>query len=454
MTLTKHREGSLGELWSISFPLMISSLSILLMLFVDRLLLARYSTEALNAAVNAATLGWAFIFSWFVLTNISEVFVAQHNGAKRYTQFGAPVWQMIWMSLGSVVFFIPMAIWGSDFFYGSGPDRAMESQYFFWMMVFGPTFPLYSALCGFFVGQGRTTIITLLAVAANVVNALLDVILIYGWEGMVPSMGIVGAAISTSGSLVFQIIVLGAVFLKPSYRKAFGTDNYAFNWSLLKDCLKIGFPGAAFVALEILGWAAYYEMMRYRGDNFILIAGVCQSLALLLFFFAEGISKAATTIAGNLIGAERQYNIPRLFMNGIRLHFIFFTAMIALFVLGVDVYMEQFIGDLTHARKESLEDSLRTGLLCILFYMLFEGIRMLISGILTAAGDTLFLLVGGTLSVWFLLIIPIFTIVVLGKGTMEAASMLCVLYSFGSAILYFWRFMGGKWKTSCIEGAS
>src|ERR1700722_1672002 len=118
MTLTKYREGSLGELWSMAFPLMISSFSILLMLFVDRLLLARYSTEALNAAVNAATLGWSFVFSWFVLTNISEVFVAQHNGAKRYQEFGAPVWQMIWVALGSILFFIPMAYWGSDLFYG------------------------------------------------------------------------------------------------------------------------------------------------------------------------------------------------------------------------------------------------------------------------------------------------------------------------------------------------
>ncbi len=450
MALTKYREGSIGELWSIAFPLMISSFSILLMLFVDRLLLAHYSTEALNAAVNAATLGWAFIFSWFVLTNISEVFVAQHNGAERYSQFGAPVWQMIWVALTSVFFFIPMAYWGSSAIYGDDPLREMERQYFFWMMVFGPTCPLYSALSGFFIGQGKTRIITILAVAANLVNVLLDLILIFGWKDWIPSLGITGAAIATSGSLVFQIIILGAIFLNKSNRFSFGTGNYHFNWTLIKQCLKIGFPGAAFIALEILGWAAYYEMMRFRGENFILIAGICQSLILLIFFFAEGISKAATAISGNLIGAKRQHFIHQVFLNGLRLHFLFFVFLIVMFMLGIDIYIDHFIGHFSLAKKAAIESSLQTGLLCIVFYTLFEGIRALIAGILTAAGDTLFLLVGGTLSVWLLLILPIYTIIILGQGSMEMASLLCVLYSISSALLYLWRFRQGKWKTCSI----
>jgi MATE family multidrug resistance protein len=73
MTLTRFPQGSFRELLSISLPLMLSSLSVMSMIFVDRLLLAHYSTEAMNAAVNATTFGWSLIGPWMVMASISEV---------------------------------------------------------------------------------------------------------------------------------------------------------------------------------------------------------------------------------------------------------------------------------------------------------------------------------------------------------------------------------------------
>src|SRR5262245_38661184 len=117
MALTKYQEGSLKELWSISFPLMITSFSVMLMLFVDRLMLAHYGIEAHNAAVTATTLGWAFLFGAGALTGIAEVFVAQYNGANQKQRLGEPVWQMIWLSLGTALCFIPLALWGTNLFF-------------------------------------------------------------------------------------------------------------------------------------------------------------------------------------------------------------------------------------------------------------------------------------------------------------------------------------------------
>jgi len=110
MSLTQHTPGSLRELWTISFPLMISLLAMTLMLFVDRWFLAHYSQEAFNAAVIATTLGWTFVISSMVLTSIAEVFVAQYNGAGFYHRLAEPVWQMIWLSLGLIFLFVPLAL--------------------------------------------------------------------------------------------------------------------------------------------------------------------------------------------------------------------------------------------------------------------------------------------------------------------------------------------------------
>ena len=82
------------------------------------------------------------------------------------------------------------------------------------MMMFGPTFAAYGALSGFFVGQGKTRLITLLAIGANVINALLDVCLIFGVQGFIHPMGVQGAAIATSIGSLFQMLVLLYFFLK------------------------------------------------------------------------------------------------------------------------------------------------------------------------------------------------------------------------------------------------
>lgn len=442
--LTKHPEGSLREISSLSFPLMLSSFSVVLMVFVDRLLLAHYSTEAMNAAVNATTLGWAFIGGWMSLASIAEVFVAQYNGAERLSKLGEPVWQMIWLSLASLVFFFPMAAWGSAFIYGR--EHLLEGEYFRWMLYFGPGFTLYAALSAYFIGQGKTRLVTGLALLTNLVNALLDIILIFGVEGWIPSLGVKGAAIATSSSALFQTIILGIIFLNRNNRQKSGTADFSFKWKPFLDCIRIGLPSAIFVVIEILGWAAYYWMMTSVGERYITIVGICQSVVILFYFFGEGIGKAAMTLCGNYIGAQRSNIVSSVISSGIRLHFVFFLLIMAFFFLCTDLIINQFLP----RGSENLYDSLITSLYLIQFYLLFEGLRVLFAGALTAAGDTTFLLIIGSLSVWILQVLPVYLIVVKWGAPVEASSMICVFYSFLACLIYYWRFKQDRWKEITI----
>lgn len=450
MSLTKYEEGSLRELWALALPLMLASFSVMSMVFVDRLLLAHYSTAAFNAAVEATTLGWSVVYGWMVLGGITEVFVAQYNGAGEKKKFGEPVWQMIWVSLASAFVFIPLAFWGVYLIYGTGPERLMEREYYRWMMIFGPTFPLYAALAGFFIGQGKTRLVMVLAVVANAVNALLDVALIFGIEGFVPSLGVKGAAIATSGSNVFQVIIMAMIFFSKSNREEHGTSNYAIEWKTLWQCIKVGLPNSIFVSVEILGWALFYAMMSAAGDSYITIAGVCQSVALLFYFFSEGVNKAASAITGNLIGGKRPWNISKMLFSGIRLHLIFFIGMVAFFLLGTDFAIQIFLPHVEAERLELLYESLVMGLLFLIVFMLFEGIRMLLAGILTAAGDTLFLLVAGSTSVWLFLVIPVYWVVFHQQAGIVVAMSFWIFYSGLAAVVYAMRYAQGKWKTISI----
>lgn len=451
MGLTKHPEGSLRELWALSFPLMISAFSVMAMIFVDRLLLARYSTEAFNSAVNATTFGWAFIFFAMSLGNITEVFVAQYNGAGQFKKLGQPVWQMLWLSLFSILFFFPLSWWGGELFYGLSTEHEMKRNYFGWMMLFGPSYAMYASLCGFFIGQGKTKLITCLAIFANLLNALLDLILIFGVEGWIAPMGITGAAIATSIGSLFQTVILGYFFLKKKNREMFGTSDYTFDASIFRKCLRIGLPNAFFAFFELLGWASFYAMMTTASERHITIIGICQSVIILFFFFGDGVGKAATAIAGNLIGAGRPGMISKIIVSGVKLHVIFFTLIILGLSVSTDFVIKQF---LPHASPETLNQmhgSLIFSLYGILVHLFLEWIRTLFAGILTAAGDTLFLLVSGGILMWTTLVLPIYFFVVRSHGSVESGVVICCLFSIGIVATTFWRYTSGRWKSISIR---
>ena len=450
MSLTRFPEGSLRELFKIALPLMISSLSVMAMIFVDRLLLAHYSTEALNAAVNAMTLGWGPIFAWMTLATIAEVYVSQFNGAGEKKKIGPAVWQMIWLSFFSILFFIPLALWGGEWIYGNNPLYHLENDYFKWMLLFAPSIPLYAALCGFFVGQGKTTLVTITALVANIINAGLDLIMIFGLPGWFEPMGVKGAAIATTGSSIFQTLALAFVFLNRQNRKNCGTGQYKLIPSYLWKMVKIGLPAAILIGIELMGWATYYIMMTAMSEKHITIAGIAQSVVILFLFYADGVGKAASVITGNLIGAKKGELISKVIKAGAKLHLLFFVVCLLLFFLFSDLITLQFLPLADNETIIAMAESINICLLTICFYLLFEGIRMLFSGVLTAAGDTMFLLIGGSTSVWLLMVLPIYFIVVQGDSTIEVASIICAVYSLLAAIFYSLRFWQGKWKKISI----
>jgi MATE family multidrug resistance protein len=454
--------GSLKEMWRLSFPLMISFLSLFTMIFVDRIFLSFYSTEALNAAASAGTLSWSLILGWSTLASLAEVFVAQYNGAKQYTMLGEPVWQMIWFSGLSIFFFFSMAIWGTSLFYGEPHPTNFQYDYFNCTMFFSPAAVLVAALTAFFVGQGKTSIMKWLALLGNIVNVILDPILIFGVKGIVPSMGINGACIATGIGISVQAVVLFYLFLKKSNRERYGTANWRFKLAPFLQCIKIGAPPAVFVFIELLGWSIFYWMMTKISTEHILVSSICQSILLLFVFFGLGLEKGAAIVAGNLIGAKKIDKVQNVLFSGCKLIGLFSLVILLFLIIYPDFLINLFLKNpqalegsvhfesLTVEYLNSIRSSVRMGLVLIALYMIIEDTRWLINGILTAAGDTLFLMISGAGCVWLFLLLPTYFFVLKPKANIQLAFVIWVVYSLIASLLFYFRFNQGKWKERAL----
>ncbi|MBS4168653.1 MATE family efflux transporter [Parachlamydia sp. AcF125] len=448
-----YTSGNLKEVWKTSLPLMFSWLSVVLMTFVDRLYLARYSTSALNSTVTSGTIAMAFTYGLQTLCEMGGVLVAQYNGAQQYRQIGPVIWQVLWITLFSFVFFIPLSFWGSDFLFANSSQGILEKEYFSNLVLFGPALGLLGSISGFYIGRGFTSVITKVVIVGNISNVFLDPLLIFGWGETFPAMGIKGAAIATGISWVMQGLILFLCFIRANNQKIFDASAWRLDPKLLRDCLKIGLPTTLFIVLEIGGWGIFYMMMRDAGPTHILVSGICQSILILFVFVGCGVQKGVAAIAGNLIGAQKTEHLNQLMWSGVSIITGYFLLTCIPLIFFPDFMISCFLqnsgsveGATMVADLENLRPLLHFGLACTCIYLYLEDLRMVFSGILLGAGDTFFLMVSGVLAVWLFLLIPSYVIIVHSQASVEVSIGIWVFYSLSALLIPLYRFYFGKWR--------
>lgn len=452
--------GSVKELWKMSFPMMITFLSLSAMLFVDRIFLSWHSSESLMAAVTSGTLSWAFICFVTTLTSMSEVFVSQFNGANELKKIGNPVWQMLWLCLFSFAFFIPSALLLTPLIFPA-QIAPLENAYFAFFMYTGPLFCIGTAVTGFFIGRGFPRIIQWMAIIGNLVNIILDPIFIFGIKGFFPAFGMMGAAYATLLGTLVQAGVLFLIFLKKKYHEDFGTRSWKFDRKIFLSCLRVGLPPALFIFIELVGWTFFYIMMKGISKQHIFIAGICQSILILFFFVGWGLEKGCIALAGNFIGQKKPETVNKVLFSAVKILGGFAALLAIILVIYPEPLIDWFFQSplaVTEAGEVSIDGVdiaqsktlIKSALILMFFYIILENLRWIVNGVLTAAGDTFFLLLAGTFSLWFFCLIPIYFFVYIPKSTIAHAYGIQIVYAGLSASIIYARYFSGKWKTKTL----
>ncbi len=421
------------------------------MLFFDRLILAQYSTTAMNAAVAAGIMCITLGFFVYGIAAISEVFVGQYNGANKPEKLGEPVWQMIWLCIFAWICFIPIAVWGGAPLLAKTlePDGVPYIKVY---MLFGALLPMSGAIAGFFVGQGRTQIILVASVIGNVVNLILDIFFVFGVEGWIPSMGTKGAALATGIGLLVQVLILLAMFLSPHNRKAHNTHIWKFIWDPFWKCVKVGTPSAVSHLLELAAWSILTNVVALVSDAHITVYAVGQTLFILFTFGVEGLYKAIIAISSNYIGANRHDVIPETMRAAVRLTVIASSLLLIPLIIWPEPLIYVCLGDYTGSMPfDTIVGLIKTSLIFVWFFFIADMLAWTSIGVLTGAGDTKFVMVANAITSWSFALVPTYTLVVIMGYGPVTPWILAVVYGGLNALVFYLRYKGGKWKTLSIQ---
>ena len=441
--LTRFPSGSASEIIRISGPLMLNALSVNLMMFCDRLILTKYDINAMTAIAGVTMVLSVFQFCGVGITSIAEVFVGQHNGAGRDRRIAEPVWQMIWFALLLNFIYWPSAYLFDDILLA--PQFREQGTQFFHIMM-GTIFlsPLCGAIASFYIGRGQVKMVTIAVIVSNSINMVLNYCLILGVNGIIEPMGAKGAAIGTSISLAINFLIMFIPFLFVKANTKYRTWHAKLKPALMIECLRIGFPNAIAFSAQIAGWTFLTYIIAGMPKEYIIVSTIAQSFYMIYEFANEGVQKAISAITSNFIGANHINYAYKTMVSAFKILLGAAAFLFLPYILFPDMHVGLFLDAGTDS--EYLWHQTRLAMVGVMLVFFFDGVSWMFSGILTAGGDTKYIMYANIASVWLFAVIPAYIWLNYFPST---PSTMCLFifpaYTLSNFIMMYYRFKSKKW---------
>lgn len=452
--------GGYRELMRIAYPLIVSTASFTLMQFADRVFLARFSPEAIQAALPAGILAFTLISFFHALAGYASAFVSQYHGAGDSVGCVRATGQALWLSLASAPLIwalVPAGRWAMTRA-GHAPEVLAEEIVYFCILMWGGfAVCLVGALSGFFNGRGDTRTTMIATVAGNLVNLALDYAMIFGRWGF-PRRGIAGAAWATViGSLVTAAI-LGARF----WAGRTGADrrwpgSLGFDRALFLRLLRFGTPAALHLLMDIGSFAVFVLLTGRLSGLPLAASNIAISVNNVAFQPLLGLNMAASILVGQYQGRRDSTTAERAGWTALKTGWIYMAAIGLTYALLPDLYLRLFSGGEGGLDREALGRVARPLMLMMAAWGMFDAVNIILIGALRGAGDTRFSMNYSVAMAWLFWIPGEVALILwlrerpttlpewMGEGIALLwgwMTIFVIVLSFG----FLWRFRSGRWK--------
>jgi len=380
---------SFGNINKIAIPAIIAGIAEPLISLTDIAVIGNVEENSIEALAAAGIVG-SFLSAiiWIVAqtkTAISAT-VSQHLGANRLHAVKTLIPQTILFNfLFSLFIYATTAIFAEAIFSAYNADGLIlqYSESYYKIRALGYPLTLVTfAIFGVFRGLQNTLWAMKCSLTGAVVNIVLDYILVYGIDGLVPVMHLEGAAYA---SLVAQatmlIMALWFYFRKTPFH--------------LKLSLKINpqmkplllMAANLFIRTAALNFAIYLANAYATdyGKNYIAAQSILMNIWLFFSFFIDGYANAGNAIGGKLLGARDYKNLWELSKKISK-----YAVLIALILMGVCFALYDQIGLLFN--KEASVLALFSSVFWIVLIMQpVNAIAFMFDGIFKGLGEAKYL---------------------------------------------------------------
>ena len=296
------------QLIKIGIPIFGSQMSYMLMGATDTLIAGRASSADLAglAVGNAfSTTLWMFVSG--VIFSVTPI-VAQLYGAKKYTEIGKKVREILWIALflGLSICLILMNI---GLFLDLLPIEegitSISTEYLKAVSVGYAFITIFTCLRCYSEGMTLAKPVFYIAFGGMLLNIPLDLMFVYGWFGA-PKLGGVGCGYATTiVSFVMMIALILYIYISKNYKKTELFSGYSPpSAETTKEVFKLGFPIGFGIFIELSMFSGAAIILGILGETVVASHSIAINIASLFFMVPLSIGLASATRVGNLIGEQ------------------------------------------------------------------------------------------------------------------------------------------------------
>lgn len=408
--------------------------------FVERIFLSYHSAEAVSSSLAGTYLAFIFNNPCIVIASMAQVFVGLYHGSGELRRIGSCVWQLIWFSILSLIITLPLGLWSSSFYFKGTQIELMGKEYFTILALGNFLFPLNTALTSFYLGRGKTKVVTLTMLGAYAIHLILSKVAISGIEGIIPAMGARGAALAKCLSLALSNGVLLCLFLAKKNREIYKTDAWQFSASSLWNYIRPGLVRAFGFFWVRLGWAVTSYMMIKKGGLYLDVLSIGGTVIAFLIFIPTAVYRTVLSIVPNLLGAKNYSEVWRLCRT-----LLLSTVVIAVIVaIPLILFPQTLIYFFDFSSYCLFEE--RFGMInhWVWLYIVAFTVQTGLSGFITAARDLKIQFYGYLLS-YLDSLVPVYLMIYKDRWNPDKLWLIMAIESIIFACLFFYRLSQKKW---------
>ncbi len=443
-------DGGYRHVLRLVVPMVLSNAAFTVMQFTDRVLVARFSSEAIQAAMPAGILTFCLMSLFTATAGYAGTFVAQYHGAGDRRATIRSCAAGVWLTVLFLPFFaalLPLCSWILSLAARDAALFALEDRYAFWMLLGAPFVSLHWVLSGYLTGRNRVVANALVTVAGCAANVALDVWLIYGGRG-VPALGLEGAGIATFASVVLQDAILAAVIL--AEREVRATPRRELlrpDWGLVRRIVRFGLPAGVQLCFDMASFSVFVLLTGRLDDLSLATSNVAFSINNLAFAPLLGFSNVASILAGQFQGAGKPKFAQGSVMRCLRLAWTYMALCAVAFLLLPETLLGAFRSPDAPYTAAEMAKLGRVLLAMLAAWGMFDTMNVVFLGALKGAGDTRFAMAWLLGTEWALYVPAVALAMVAFDGGILAAWWIQLAYIVLLSTGLYVRWRRGRWMS-------
>ena len=431
------------ELLHLSYPLLLTNLSGVLIGTTDTLFMGQIGTSAVAAVGLGSVMFWTLFLLPRGIVNAVMVFVAQAFGAGD----AAKVSRWLGVFTVAALMLAPIALIYAPLtpllleWSGAAVDVQRQAVTYIQIRLCEMPFGLLSTvLLGYLVGKGDTRTPMLVTFVVVALNVVLNWVFVFGNLGA-PRLGIAGSALASALSVTIGAAIAAVIVFKwHAPQSRFFIPRRAE----LQEIARVGGPLGVMECVEVSAFTAFLALIGRISTEALAASQIGNQISGFAFMPGFALGTATASLVGRFVGAGAYGVAARVGYLGVALGMIWMGAIGVVFWVLAEPLARVFV-------KDEAVVALTVNLLRLMcFYQLFDALNIVFRSALAGAGDTRFTAVVTILLAWLVMVGGAALLITQFKLGLLEAWLAPFAYLTMLAVIYWWRWRSGAWQAARV----